>query len=485
MRKNQGKTRSEQYLTYLSEKTFLSLWSYPNPSIRKGRKCLELCDLIVVFDEHVILFSDKDIEYPNTADEKTAWARWFKKAVWKSAKQLWGAERHIAELGVDIYIDEKCDENIPVSLPDKMKIHRIAVARGVSTKIKNVFGGSGTLFLNTELKGFDDHITNPFHIGVLDTSKGYIHVFDEDTLDLIMKELDTVSDFIQYIEDKEEFASRKSFFAAGEEELLAFYIYDVNNKGERRFPMEENVDSVSVTEGMWDKYVYSTEYQTRDVANRGSYYWDYLIDKFTELILNNDLEPLFDDVDIRDTEIALRLMAKENRFQRRSLSQSLQEFLVRSAENYRDARAIFRNKNNPTYLFVTLEQSNESWTNYRRERRALLFAYCLALKLRKPKTQTVIGLATEPGLLNEGRSEDLIFYDMTHWTPENDLQAKHAVERFGLLKTQTEVYYNGTEYSDEVTETVKTSPKFSTKIPRNSQCPCGSGKKYKRCCMRK
>jgi len=32
---------------------------------------------------------------------------------------------------------------------------------------------------------------------------------------------------------------------------------------------------------------------------------------------------------------------------------------------------------------------------------------------------------------------------------------------------------------------LRNNPIRSNKIPRNSSCPCGSGKKYKRCCINK
>ena len=62
--KSKGLTESERYLANLCEKSFLSLWSYPNVFRDQGRKegkgdGKELCDLLVVFDRDVIIFSDK------------------------------------------------------------------------------------------------------------------------------------------------------------------------------------------------------------------------------------------------------------------------------------------------------------------------------------------------------------------------------------------------------------------------------------------
>ena len=54
--KARGLTASEQLLAELCEKSFLSVWSYPNLCRKQGK---ELTDLLVVFGDDVILFSDK------------------------------------------------------------------------------------------------------------------------------------------------------------------------------------------------------------------------------------------------------------------------------------------------------------------------------------------------------------------------------------------------------------------------------------------
>ena len=59
-----GITDSERYLKKLCERTFLSLWSYPNVYRDQGGAAKgdgkEVCDLLVVFENHIIMFSDND-----------------------------------------------------------------------------------------------------------------------------------------------------------------------------------------------------------------------------------------------------------------------------------------------------------------------------------------------------------------------------------------------------------------------------------------
>lgn len=83
--------------------------------------------------------------------------------------------------------------------------------------------GSGSLIINPLIKG-DEHLKNPFMIGIPNPNKPYVHVFDDIALDVVLNELDTISDFIDYLEKKEEFiTSGKLISAAGEEDLLAHF----------------------------------------------------------------------------------------------------------------------------------------------------------------------------------------------------------------------------------------------------------------------
>ena len=84
--KSEGSTESERYLANLCEKSFLSLWSYPNVFRDQGRKGgigdgKELCDLLVVFDQDVIIFSDKSCAFKDTGDTNRDWARWCSRAI--------------------------------------------------------------------------------------------------------------------------------------------------------------------------------------------------------------------------------------------------------------------------------------------------------------------------------------------------------------------------------------------------------------------
>lgn len=87
-----GTTQSERYLKNLCDRTFLSLWSYPGVYRDQGRPGKgdgkELCDLLVVFENHIIIFSDKDCAFRDSGDLVKDWSRWFRKSVKESADQV-------------------------------------------------------------------------------------------------------------------------------------------------------------------------------------------------------------------------------------------------------------------------------------------------------------------------------------------------------------------------------------------------------------
>lgn len=83
-----GITPSEQYLKKLCDHAFLSLWSYSNiyRDQGPGDQGKELCDLLVVFENHILIFSDKYVNFPSSGNIRLDWGRWFKRAVYASAK---------------------------------------------------------------------------------------------------------------------------------------------------------------------------------------------------------------------------------------------------------------------------------------------------------------------------------------------------------------------------------------------------------------
>jgi len=230
--KSGGLTASERYLAELCERSFLSLWSYPNVYRQPGK---ELCDNLVVFREHIIIFSDKSCEFPESGNVIQDWTRWFKRAVQKSADQVYGAERWLREQPHRLFTDAKCTQPFPLTLPglQDARFHRVVVALNASSRCRQFFDntGTGSLMLRPEIVG-DAHYSSPFTIGQIDARRGYIHVLDDVTLNVVLRELDTVTDLTNYLVRKEvALSSGRLVGAAGEEELLAHYLTKLNDQG--------------------------------------------------------------------------------------------------------------------------------------------------------------------------------------------------------------------------------------------------------------
>ena len=439
--KSAGVTASERYLARLCEHTFLSLWSYPNLHTDEGRRNgkgqgKELCDLLVVFGDHVLIFSDKDVAFKDTGNLEVDWGRWVKRAVLKSARQIYGAEKWINAFPDRIYLDCLCENQLPLKLPapEKTIIHRIVVAQNAASQFRRYVRGRGTLIINPGVIG-DSHIHNPFHLGQIDPQRGYVHVFDNIALDIVIRELDTVSDFVTYLSRKEAFiTSGRLVTAAGEEELLAFYLRNLDHNDEHDFVIDEPDAVVTLGEGLWDGLNKLPQYAHSKEQNRVSYFWDRLIERIAPHVLHGTLEHASTD-SVDENALALRVMANETRVERRVLSRAFKEKLECTGPRDRGVRTMFSpSRGGVGYvLFIYPAPGNfDEYARYRDERGEWLFAYCQAFKAKHPEVQIVVGIACEPKG-SRGGSEDLIYIDTTAWTDEDMVEAQQIRTEMGLL----------------------------------------------------
>jgi len=109
----EGVTSAERYLQRRCEHSFLSLWSYPSvfrdQKTRRKGDGKEICDLLVVFGDDILIFSDKSCAFPETGNLQLDWSRWFRRAVLDAAKQGWSAERWLREHPDRLFLDRPCE----------------------------------------------------------------------------------------------------------------------------------------------------------------------------------------------------------------------------------------------------------------------------------------------------------------------------------------------------------------------------------------
>ena len=177
-----------------------------------------------------------------------AWTRWYKRSIEASARQLAGARSWIERFPKRLFLDRQCQHPLPIdlSINPHRKIHLVAVARGASESAvehwmsvaersapfdriprsrRMACPSSGSLMLCTEIEK-EQHYDTPFQIGWPLGRSQCVHVFGDETLDVVLGVLDTVPDFVRYLEKKEAVLRRPGhhMVAPGEEDLLAMYL---------------------------------------------------------------------------------------------------------------------------------------------------------------------------------------------------------------------------------------------------------------------
>ena len=392
---NLGNTPSEKFVTTLCGRAFLRLWTHPNPV---GKKDRELCDCLIVCDQHVVIVSVKDIRYRDTGDQ-TGWKRWHKAAIEESANQIWGAERWLAS--VDQF--ERSDGRM-VTLPPKAKrkVHRIAVSLGARGQ-------------------------TPLRWG--DLGRGFVHVYDEFSLGAMFGHLDTITDFISYLSAAELlFAQgvRPIFAGAGPEDLLAMYVRHGASFGlpdhSGRKP-----DTIVLTENIWKSLIESREYKEHIADRESSYAWDSLIEHYTNDLLSGGMFDMHSKK-ITTNEEALIAMALQPRGHRAVLSDALIGFLEskENTETKLASRAVV-GANATAFVFLTGRHSD-------RERRSQELALrCHVVRGRAPSVTTVVGIATDKPGVSSGHSSDILYLHMPEWTTENEAAAERIQRELGYF----------------------------------------------------
>ncbi|MGE3806579.1 MAG: hypothetical protein AB7K24_18080 [Gemmataceae bacterium] len=456
----EGVTESERALTRLARKAFLSLWSYPNVFTDEGRVTgkgdgKELCDLLVVFGNDVLLFSDKHCHYNSDTPVEVAWPRWYKRAIEKSVRQLTGAEKFARAFPNRIYTDRQCQAKLPIALPgpDAARFFLIAVTRGAHDAARIHFGSgsSGSFILRSDIRG-KQHYENPFHVGFPLDNGRFIHVLDEATVDLLLEELDTVADLVEYLECKEAFFSNPNAIVAipGEEELLAEYMTTLRG-GRHALPeVPPDFDFFAFPEGSWNDYARSHQREAKREADKVSYAWDRVIEHHSGFIrAGTALSFTLPEPSGGDHERVVRAMASLNRLVRRKCAADLLYVLSQDPEGGVFARmSMLGTPPDRCFVFLAVKrQSDISYDEYRESRRMYLTTYCNAIREQMPSLKEAIGIAAEP--FSDGESSfEFIYVD--HSSPmsvEEQRMWREMADELGIVRpTAPEKFNRGTTF---------------------------------------
>ena len=485
--KSSGFTPTERLLAELCERSFLKLWSYPNPFKDDGK---ELCDLLAVFENHVFIFFDRESRHLENPDKNTliTWERWKRAAIDNQLRTAHGADGYIRS-GRAIFLDSALRTEFPISIDrGRMIVHKIIVAHGAKEACQNFSDDNVYGSLAVTYGELDGELSWPFHVE-LDRQRP-AHVLDSHNLPIIFRELDTFFDLSSYFDAKIEAINRFDYLSyCGEEDLLAHYILNFDDSRNRHFIgiKRTDINGLMIGEGEWKDFSESAVYKRKKAADRASYLWDEIIQRTCQNALDGTL--LGDSALLRG-QSALHEMAKEPRFSRRALAtamiEAIRNFPETTEEIVRNVTFMPSFYEGKAYVFLQLKKTNISDydNDYRPKRQALLNIACGAAKNRFRDLHTIVGIAIDAPKFTRRNAEDFILMDCREWPDERSLHYERANEGLNFFNTRSLVSRQ-VKVQEFPTASHGTSGAPScVRIGRNDPCPCGSGRKYKKCCKR-
>lgn len=470
--KSKGITAGEKKVAQICEKSFLSLWSYPNLFYKTNK---ELCDVLIVFGDIVFLISEKTSEFkPEDKDLAIEWGRFKRNIIEKSYRQLYGAEKWLKSFPTKIYMDAACTKPFPLNISKNTKFIKISVINGLDkiNKIRDSAEETG-IEIPADMQLLTMRIDN------------YIHLLDDYTFPILFEQLDTASDLISYFIKKENLLqSGKLLFIPPESDLLVMFLSNFDNDtGEHCFiPNYERFDTI-VIDNPEDPYTFFSrreDVKRQGLANRNSYLWDSIVENYNHTLMD---DKLIGDVSFEDKVKISRIMSQENRYFRRILSEKLlagystfkssierRVMLMQSPTDKELAYACIMLRKNP----------DETKEDYKKKASVLIELYAKTIKMRFPHYKKILCFTkTFPVTAREN------IYFFLFESELSDMDKKYVKEcevRYGIGRTFTPVMFRHSPEYPQKQEDLTVS--FSKKIPVNSKCPCGSGRKYKKCCGR-
>ena len=341
-----------------------------------------------------------------------------------------------------------------------MRVHLIAVALGAQAACSKHYNDrDGSLMVATNLQGRahtnpQDPQYRPFCFGDVEPSGSFVHVFDETALNLVLREMDTVSDFVRYLTERAAaIREQRVFMAASEAEMLAYYLSHEDAEGAHVFPIMIGPDGVptpmSLIAGNYAQYRQSEACKAKGAADQVSYAWDRLITTFSDNVIAgtsvtiDGTEPRADHA-----ERALRGMALENRTMRRALAETFLGAL-REAEAQRQdrfARVVLPMNcaADPecAYVFLVMAFRQDWLTEHgyegcRKMRSGFLPTYGEAVLYDHRHLKRVIGIALDASSRVTGRkggSEDLMLLERLEWGPEAEREVEELRKTLEVLQ---------------------------------------------------
>jgi hypothetical protein len=346
---------------------------------------------------HIIIISVKDNQYRETGDA-IGWERWTKAAIEKSADQIWGAERWLKTIES---VHRKDGRIITLPPHPKRRYHRVAVALGSHGQVPLKWGYLG---------------------------HGFVHVCDEYSVGALFSALDTITDFVDFLSASEAVVSGgvyPLFAGGGIEDLVALYLLQ-GRAADFGLSEHSKPNVLVLNNDLWQGFVGSKDFERIRDDLRESYFWDRLIDHFTQDLLTGGMFDMHSR-QVTDNELALVTMALQPRVSRAAIAGAFIEFLKN--EELGSAARMVQGHAGCAFVF-TIGSSKD-----REFRMRELALRCLVVRGRLPGVDTVVGIATDrPGTSSVGYSSEIVYINLPNWTEQDEKDVQGIQSDLGYFK---------------------------------------------------
>lgn len=372
-------TKSEEWAYNLCRNSFFSLFSFVNPIGKKGK---ELCDVIIICGKDIVLISVKEININLTDNYDVDYNRWNTRAIEDSVKQLNGAERFLKSVSSFKLKGSEEESELPI----EKNFFKIALA----------IGGRGKFPIPESIQ-----------------NNGYVNIMDEVSFHSITLELDTITDFISYLREKQTKLLNVYFTGNGEEDLLAYYLFNEFNFPDKTYLVFD--------EGLYKSLKKDKFYIKEKKERQESYIWDFIINHSSQ---NHFTQNGHNTKSLYGLMKAYEIMAQETRFERVKLVNNLNEVIKTNVR----ARIYFSPTfNHVIYVFVSGKFNNQ------KERLKELEIRCMVAAFLMNKSAAVIGIAWE--IQKDTEVYDVAYHNYNNiWNDKLDKSSLIAINELEYFK---------------------------------------------------
>ena len=275
----------QRYVDSLFDRVFTPIFCYSKPLDLLDKNQPEICDKLICWEDTVIICEVKNWKFDGDHE------KYHKKTVERAITQIQGAERKLLLSERDVEIGHPYRGRHRFPKENFSKVIRLAINLGEGEEFYPLVG---------------------------ETSRnGFVSVINKDTLEVMLHELDTPKDLLQYLHERERLLQvtnvdgKRNFLLSGREaDLLSLYL-----KNGREFPVSLYDESMIIValdlDGSWEKFQSLPEVHGRKIANDASYFVDELI--------HNEILPM------EGSEPIARFLLSFNRLERRAIGMAFEK----------------------------------------------------------------------------------------------------------------------------------------------------------------